>query len=655
MGCLWILDNLPYRYRQARRKAAVAAAAPAVDAATAKQRAPLMGAETEIFKLVSAGATPEQWAEWLRVPLEHAAAAGNHDLFTKLVEAGANCGAGWAGCGGRTLLDAAALGGNEDITSTALKMGSRSDVNVLATSSKRSALYTAVVGGHEAAARKLILAGADANYVDPLDGYPALVPAVCSGSAILVNDLLLAGAHSGLLCRDRESGEVFSPLQIAAAAGRDEVVSTLLIANAPINLPDSRGSCTELMRASERGHLATVKVLLAAGADVSVREHFEYGDGKTALEIAIYCGHTDVVKAIVSHMRRCGADVDARDERGFAALHHASGQEEDRAAMIDVLLDAGADIAGKTSIGHTPLHLAVMRRCRVNALVLMQRGASVCEPDYSGDRPLHVAAREGSCQAVLALLQGGALLDETDKIGSTALHSAANSGMCETVLVLLQHGANLNATDEGGNTPLHLACNLPTLKLDATVDLLLRWGASELTVNNASQTPLQLLDETLDEVLTPGHWRRGIAERQGGTQVTSALARITRVVLELAPVDRAWRRRCLLVMLRARIEKERAPHLASPSEKEDMEDEENHRDRGLAQENLGVGCVKEGWAEEDTSGAFVRNDGTAGGGILEQDADGASVAAVDDTACGLVSVVVELMPNAVFQNIVLHL
>jgi len=173
-----------------------------------------------------------------------------------------------------------------------------SDVNVLGTSSKRSALYTAVVGGHEGAARKIILAGADVNYVDPVDGFPSLIPAVCCcGSALLVTDLLIAGAIPGSY-HDQESDEDFSPLRIAAAAGRGEVVSALLIANASMTFRDHRGN-TALMRASERGCLATVTALLAAGADVTVRERGEYQDGKNAHEIAIGCGHTDIVQAIV--------------------------------------------------------------------------------------------------------------------------------------------------------------------------------------------------------------------------------------------------------------------------------------------------------------------------------------------------------------------
>lgn len=87
------------------------------------QRAVLEGEEVDIVKLVSKGATAKQWAEWLRVPLEHAAASGDFDLVEKLLRAGANGGAGWKGCGRRTLLDAAALGGNDDVVSALLQAG----------------------------------------------------------------------------------------------------------------------------------------------------------------------------------------------------------------------------------------------------------------------------------------------------------------------------------------------------------------------------------------------------------------------------------------------------------------------------------------------------------------------------------------------------
>ncbi|CAM9830945.1 unnamed protein product, partial [Ectocarpus sp. 8 AP-2014] len=107
-----------------------------------------------IFKLVCDRATTEQWAEWLRAPLEHAAATGNRDLVDKLLGAGANGGAGWRGCYGKTLLHAAAEGGNVHVITRA---GVGEDIKATALH-WHTPLYLAVIGGKQAAAKALIMA-----------------------------------------------------------------------------------------------------------------------------------------------------------------------------------------------------------------------------------------------------------------------------------------------------------------------------------------------------------------------------------------------------------------------------------------------------------------------------------------------------------------
>lgn len=102
------------------------------------------------------------------MPLEHAAARGNLDPFNALLEAGANGSAGWRGCRSRSLIDAAAVGGSEDVMSAVLRAGAQPDLkNVMSASSRWSALYTATLFRHEAIARCLVVAGADVNFQDP--------------------------------------------------------------------------------------------------------------------------------------------------------------------------------------------------------------------------------------------------------------------------------------------------------------------------------------------------------------------------------------------------------------------------------------------------------------------------------------------------------
>ncbi|CAB1116737.1 unnamed protein product [Ectocarpus sp. CCAP 1310/34] len=135
-----------------------------MSASQGEDRSRLDGFELETFKLDEA--TSDQWRERLRAPLEHAAAEGNTDLFMRLLDAGADGIAGWRDCGGRTLLDAAAHGKNEDIERTVLKAGVREDVNVCFGERRESALHVAVVQGADNISGKLLIAGADPNLLD---------------------------------------------------------------------------------------------------------------------------------------------------------------------------------------------------------------------------------------------------------------------------------------------------------------------------------------------------------------------------------------------------------------------------------------------------------------------------------------------------------
>ncbi|CAM9788969.1 unnamed protein product, partial [Ectocarpus sp. 4 AP-2014] len=191
------------------------------------KRVLLEGLEIEIFKLVSYSATPEQWKEWLRVPLEHAAARGNRDLVYKLLEAGADGSAGWRGCRDRSLIDAAAVGGNVEVVSGLLEAGAQPDVQVVSCWSKRSALYTATMLGHEDVARRLVIAGADVNFEDSVHKRTVLAEATQAGHEQLVADMLLSGANPS--CRDSRG---FCPLHIAACGGFNRIGSTLLLRGA---------------------------------------------------------------------------------------------------------------------------------------------------------------------------------------------------------------------------------------------------------------------------------------------------------------------------------------------------------------------------------------------------------------------------------------
>ncbi len=401
------------------------------------ERASLEGLEIEIFKLVSKDATPEQWAEWLRVPLEHAAAKGSHVLVDKLLGAGADGSAGYKGCAGRTLLQAAAVGGSEGVVSSLLRAGAQPEVNEfnpdlnnmheghrIFHENLNSPLYQATLGGHEAAARLLILAGADVCFEELWGGESVLHTAIKGGHERLAKELIMSGAD----VRARDPHYYRTPLHLAAGKGLDGIVSALVFRGVDKDAVDKGGESALTLASgaydggAEEARPNVVETLLAAGADLSIRSNL----GFSALDWASFRGHVPTIHVLVRH----GMDVNSCN-RGDSALHNALFL--DQACSVDALIEAGADIEIKaTTTGATPV----------------SRAALFC-----------------SHKALLALLLKGAIT---------------------------------SARDNTGKTPLHAACLSNREGIAAVVDLLLRWGADETAVDNEGRTPAERLSGVPD-------------------------------------------------------------------------------------------------------------------------------------------------------------
>eukprot|EP00752_Nemacystus_decipiens_P008066 g7210.t1 len=395
------------------------------------KRAALEGLEIEMFKLVSYSATPEQWKEWLRVPLEHAAARGNLELVNKLLGAGTNGSAGRRGCRNRTLLDAAAVGGNEDVVSGLLQAGSQPDVKVVSCWSKRSALYTSIVLGHVATARRLALAGADVDFVDPVGRSAVLHEAVRGEHSQLVKELLMAGASMDV--RDECA---WTPLHMAAANGLAGIAFDLVPKGADKDARDERG-VTPLMLTAQHGHLSAAKTLLASGASFRFQG---WDDPHSALEWAAMGGHVGVLQAFLDH----GADVNSRNHDGDTPLDLAT--KSNQAGAVAALIDAGADVDGHMCHFIPRLGWAAKYASRSTMLALLQRGANVNSRNEYGWTPLHWVCFEpepGVLAAVDLLLRWGADETAVDVHGQTisempdVLQGEASADEIENVRLLL--------------------------------------------------------------------------------------------------------------------------------------------------------------------------------------------------------------------------
>ena len=383
-----------------------------------KDRSRLDGFETEIFQLVRKHATEGQWMSWLRAPLEHAAAQGDMELFTRLMDAGADGGAGWRGCHGRTLLGAAAHGKSVEMVLTLFESGAKADVNATFGDWQESALHVAAAHGAEQVSTELLLAGADPNVLDRAKRSP-LHLAGKAGHDGVVDILLNLGADPN--GSSRKSGRE-TPLHLAAKEGHGLCVSKLLVGGADKESP-GRNGCSPLHVAAQFNRLGAVEELLAAGANVDPRQ--QSFPLYSALEIAVIGGHVEVVRVLLKHGSSFKAYGDMGYTMGYTALHRAfdggHGPHGDHGDVVRALIEAGADIEAKTTdYGLTPLHLAALKDSSGGIRALLEGGANINARSGDGYTPLHDACYQSYVDCVEILLRWGADDKLTDASRETA-------------------------------------------------------------------------------------------------------------------------------------------------------------------------------------------------------------------------------------------
>ena len=208
-------------------------------------------------------------------------------------------------------------------------------------------------------------------------------------------------------------------------------------------------------------------------------------DPGAELILSVFTGDRAIVEVVLNH----GADVHAKDNSGFTALHTAA--EWGHADIVRLLLARGAEVNERNSIGNTPLHLAANAGFVSVVELLLARGADLDVRQRTGFTPLHHAAMHGHKAVVELLIAKGADLNAKNEAGVTPLHmvaigrtaTAAREGQefgkrapplgtdqeyLAAAELLIAHGADINANQEDGFTPLHTAVhhgNSPMVEL----------------------------------------------------------------------------------------------------------------------------------------------------------------------------------------------
>jgi uncharacterized protein len=315
----------------------------------------------------------------------------------------------------------AARKGNADTVRALLDGGA--DPNAKEKNGGQTALMWATAGGYSAVTAELVQHKADVNGRSKT-GSTALMFAA-RGDLASVRTLLDAGADPNLAIPDWGG----TALTIASTMGQPDIVEALLAKGADINHRDDN-SFTALhaaVRDSDYGEereqraraVATVKVLLAHGADPNAQLHQEKPTVR-ALDEVEFEGATPIALA---------AEVNNLD-------------------AIKLMVDAGGNPNTPTAHGTTPLMLASGAATDVQrARSIEERGLALITAKY--------------------LVDHGADVNAAGQFGWTALHSATYQGITDLMEFLLSKGANIEAMDGFRQTPLSISLSVLTKEAGA--------------------------------------------------------------------------------------------------------------------------------------------------------------------------------------------
>ena len=224
----------------------------------------------------------------------------------------------------------------------------------------------------------------------------------------------------------------------AREGDKDKVQQLLSTGMIDVNIKVNNASMTPLIIATHHGHRDIIQLLVDNGADLNKADR----GGYTPLKRAAYYGQIITAKFL----------IDLGAEPGLTKAAN-KGQY----AIIQVLLQAGADPNMTDLNGECPLLVAALNGYRDIVQLLIQQGANPNMGSKYGSTPLHWAASLGHKDVVKQLIDGGAEPNSTNVLGRTPLHCAVNDHKIEVVKLLMDMGADPNIADGEGKTPLTCA------------------------------------------------------------------------------------------------------------------------------------------------------------------------------------------------------
>ena len=389
------------------------------------------------------------------------------DIVQYLLDEGAD--PNHPGAGHYTALDGACNNGNVDIIHLLLEKGA--SLEAKASARGHTALYHAVQRRRYKVVKALIHAGARKDCITA-DGMTLLHAAAENGSADILELLLELPKDPAVEIVENEAqknkdvkyqqttdhqyhdnddqqrdlltqeGETSGQTASLNASSGSPLRSSKFLEM--IETKTGRAQ-TALALACSRGNIAAAKVLIEAGSDI----YFRYSNGVTILHEAVFHGHHDLVRMLISKTQLIN-DSALETQQPIHLAAYTSSYES-----CKILLEAGAEPDRALGVVGTPLMQAAMKGDSSIISFLLSYGAVVDQAQSNGAMALHLATRLSQKDAIFALLGAGANANLPDPwTGSTLPHESSFRGWIPLIHACLSLGVLVDATDPLGRTPL---------------------------------------------------------------------------------------------------------------------------------------------------------------------------------------------------------
>jgi ankyrin repeat protein len=252
----------------------------------------------------------------------------------------------------------------------------------------------------------------------------------------------------------REEGDDFEeqwrPVHLAARGKSAQIMRALVRRGVNIHAVTSVRQQQPLHHVATLGHEKVLQVLIEAGAAIDALDWM----GFSALSLACAGGHQAMVKQLLT----AGAAPDPASPASWVRWPLQEASMTGRAAVVEMLLAAGARIEATGLHGRTALHVAAEANRAGVVRVLAAAGANLeAKMEIGGLTPLMLACHDERAEALAALIEAGADIEVKRADGATPLYVAARDNLPLVVKQLVAAGVDIHAPKDNGWTPLQRA------------------------------------------------------------------------------------------------------------------------------------------------------------------------------------------------------